>query len=76
MNEAGSFLFAADSTGDPEMKSSHWFMMSCLMLMLAGCGGGVSPGVATGPDTAEPAQTEEVIANEAESAKNAASQNE
>jgi hypothetical protein len=52
------------------------FMMVCVTLVLAGCGGGVSPGVATGPDTAEPAQTQEVIANEAESAKNAASQNE
>lgn len=50
--------------------------MVCVTLVLAGCGGGVSPGVATGPDTAEPAQTQEVIANEAESAKNAASQNE
>jgi hypothetical protein len=48
-------------------------MLGCLALATAGCGG-VEPGVA-GADTTEAAQTEEVMANEAESARNAASQN-
>lgn len=57
------------------MRSFCWLMLGCLVLATAGCGG-VEPGVATGADTTEAAQTEEVMANEAESARNAASQNE
>jgi len=57
------------------MRNFTWCLFSCLVLAAAGCGG-VEPGVATGTEPTEPAQTEEVMANEAESAKNAASQNE
>jgi hypothetical protein len=46
-----------------------------LLAGVTGCGGGVKPGVAEGPDETAPAQTEEVMANEAESARNAASGN-
>ncbi len=45
----------------------------CLLLVTAGCGG-VESGVATGPEETAPAQTEEVLANEAEAARSAASQ--
>jgi hypothetical protein len=57
------------------MRSFCWCLFSCLAIAAVGCGG-VEPCVATGTETTEPAQTEEVMANEAEAAKNAASQNE
>jgi hypothetical protein len=57
------------------MRRYSWCLFICLAIAAAGCGG-VEPGVATGEETTEPAQTEEVMANEAEAAKNAASQNE
>jgi len=57
------------------MRRYSWCLFICLAFAAVGCGG-VEPGVATGTETTEPAQTEEVMANEAEAAKNAASQNE
>lgn len=57
------------------MRRSCWCLLGCLAIAVAGCGG-VEPGVATGTEPTEPAQSAEVMANEAESAKNAASQNE
>lgn len=50
-------------------------MLIGLSLSATGCGGGVETGVATGPEETVPAQTEEVMANEAESARNSASSN-
>ena len=50
-------------------------MLFGLSLTVPGCGGSVDQGVATGPEETTPAQTEEVIANEAESARNAAGGN-
>jgi hypothetical protein len=50
-------------------------MLLGLSLTVPGCGGSVDQGVATGPEETTPAQTEEVIANEAESARNAAGGN-
>ena len=57
------------------MRRFCWCLPGCLAIAVAGCGG-VEPGVATGTEPTEPAQSAEVMANEAESAKNAASQNE
>lgn len=58
------------------MNRILWSVMFLgLLAGVTGCGGGVKPGVAEGPDETAPAQTEEVMANEAESARNAASGN-
>lgn len=43
------------------------------MLAIAGCGGSVAPGVATGTDEPEPVLTQEEEANEKQSARDAAS---
>lgn len=58
--------------------AKQFFQLVCLSLFTIcafGCGGGVNPGVADGPDEAPPVQTPEEIANEEESAANAAGAN-
>ena len=50
------------------------FVVLFPFLIAVGCGGGVAPGVADGPDEEPPAMTEEEEATEAESARNAAAQ--
>ncbi|WP_158521072.1 hypothetical protein [Fuerstiella marisgermanici] len=55
-------------------KRLFFCLLFCLPMTftVVGCGGGVEPGVASGPDEPEPEMTEEEEASEAEAARSAA----
>lgn len=59
------------------MPKQFFQLLSLLLFTIFafGCGGGVEPGVADGPDEAPPVMTPEETATEEESAANAAGAN-
>jgi hypothetical protein len=58
------------------MRKQIWVLTALMpvLVVIAGCGAAVEPGVASGPDETTPSQTPEEESFEAEAAKSAASQ--